>query len=460
MEATDQKKKKKRIVKHKKKAWRTTSDVRDVEKFLEEERLEQRLGAPFAERTDESLFVIDDKLEQTEEPKSRAPAVSARKRRREAIKLKCFSALESTSAVPDPLKKRNRVRLPEERRDPFVVEKKRELRAAGKIPQKDAAYLEQSAKNKAFYENKKPNERLRNDFDFDLWGEKGEEVFVTDKDVEKANLEPEMKKYILEQTKKWPLPLPAEARKTKTAIKAVEVPHPGMSYNPTFEDHQQLLQKAHDVEAQRLVNEQKLSRKLGPMLKRMRSSDREELIMSEMIQGLNEDTDEDDVNENLVELDGSGNKNERKTRQQRRKEKLMKAEEQLRGKAKDEKERMNDIYRLKTIKKEIREWEKRQQEKLVKKNEKEAEKDLKPRTLGKVKYEEPEIDLQLSEELCGSLRELKPEGDLLMDRYKSLQKRNFIEPRLRQRMKRKYKLKKFEKRSHKDPEVRKQYPSK
>ena len=35
--------KKKRIVKHKKKAWRTT-DVGDVERFLESERLDERLG--------------------------------------------------------------------------------------------------------------------------------------------------------------------------------------------------------------------------------------------------------------------------------------------------------------------------------------------------------------------------------------------------------------------------------
>ena len=37
-------KKKKRIVKHKIKAWRVTSDVADVERFLESERLEERLG--------------------------------------------------------------------------------------------------------------------------------------------------------------------------------------------------------------------------------------------------------------------------------------------------------------------------------------------------------------------------------------------------------------------------------
>lgn len=38
------KKKPKRIVKHKKKAWRITSNVEDVERFLESQRLDERLG--------------------------------------------------------------------------------------------------------------------------------------------------------------------------------------------------------------------------------------------------------------------------------------------------------------------------------------------------------------------------------------------------------------------------------
>ena len=38
------KKKGKRIVKHKKRAWRVTSDVSDVERFLESKRLDERLG--------------------------------------------------------------------------------------------------------------------------------------------------------------------------------------------------------------------------------------------------------------------------------------------------------------------------------------------------------------------------------------------------------------------------------
>ena len=45
------------------------------------------------------------------------------------------------------------------------------------------------------------------------------------------------------------------------------------------------------------------------------------------------------------------------------------------------------------------------------------------------KYEDAEIDLKLSDELTGSLISLKPEGNILMDRYKSFQKRNILESR-------------------------------
>jgi hypothetical protein len=50
---------------------------------------------------------------------------------------------------------------------------------------------------------------------------------------------------------------------------------------------------------------------------------------------------------------------------------------------------------------------------------------------------------QLSEELTGSLKSLKPEGNLLTDRFKSMQKRNIIETRVKQKIvknKRKRKL--------------------
>uniref|UniRef100_G1QFA3 Ribosome biogenesis protein NOP53 n=1 Tax=Myotis lucifugus TaxID=59463 RepID=G1QFA3_MYOLU len=74
----------------------------------------------------------------------------------------------------------------------------------------------------------------------------------------------------------------------------------------------------------------------------------------------------------------------------------------------------------------------------------------KPRRLGRLKYQAPDIDVQLSSELADSLRTLKPEGNILRDRFKSFQKRNMIEPRERAKFKRKYKVKLVEKRAFRE----------
>ena len=79
-------------------------------------------------------------------------------------------------------------------------------------------------------------------------------------------------------------------------------------------------------------------------------------------------------------------------------------------------------------------------------------KKFEPAKLSKHKYEEPETELKLSDELAGSLRGLKPEGNLLADRFKSLQKRNVIETRVKAKIvKNPKKRKRLEKRNYKMP---------
>merc|ERR1712192_306004 len=63
-----------------------------------------------------------------------------------------------------------------------------------------------------------------------------------------------------------------------------------------------------------------------------------------------------------------------------------------------------------------------------------------PIQLSNYKYEPQELELKLSDELTGNLRNLSPEGSLLEDRFKSMQRRNMIEVRV--------KKKKVEKRGH------------
>ena len=112
------------------------------------------------------------------------------------------------------------------------------------------------------------------------------------------------------------------------------------------------------------------------------------------------------------------------------------------------------LFRLRSLQRQIGKEDERRAALLVKRAKEKLRKMAQPKVLGKVKYEPPQVEVNLSEEISGSLRTLKVEGNVLLDRYKSLQRRNIIEPRLIQRVVRKYKPKKYAKHSHKDAALR------
>lgn len=72
-----------------------------------------------------------------------------------------------------------------------------------------------------------------------------------------------------------------------------------------------------------------------------------------------------------------------------------------------------------------------------------------PRRIARKKFEEEEVPLPLSTENLGTMRSIDPEGNVLVDRFKSLQKRNIIAPNVK-RMPRKRRLTTIKKKSHKE----------
>lgn len=80
----------------------------------------------------------------------------------------------------------------------------------------------------------------------------------------------ETNEYYLKQTKKL-LPERPERMRTRQTSKlpSVELPHPGMSYNPDYDDHQSLLLEAHVIELQKLQEEQKLMRRMQANAKKL-----------------------------------------------------------------------------------------------------------------------------------------------------------------------------------------------
>ena len=47
-----------------KKSWRKNTSIEDIEEFLDDQRLEERLGGSFDKRKDDQLFIVDSKVEE------------------------------------------------------------------------------------------------------------------------------------------------------------------------------------------------------------------------------------------------------------------------------------------------------------------------------------------------------------------------------------------------------------
>lgn len=88
-------------------------------------------------------------------------------------------------------------------------------------------------------------------------------------------------------------------------------------------------------------------------------------------------------------------------------------------------------------------------EKQKNRTEKRIKQKTEPRRLARKKYEGDEVPIPESKESLGNLRKIKPEGNVLVDRFMSLQKRNILAPNLK-RMPRNRRLTTFKKSTHKD----------
>lgn len=63
--------------------------------------------------------------------------------------------------------------------------------------------------------------------------------------------------------------------KQPPAIPSIEPPHPGLSYNPSLEDHQNLLREAVKKEQEIIREEKHLERVTKDMLKKVSSNDKQ-----------------------------------------------------------------------------------------------------------------------------------------------------------------------------------------
>uniref|UniRef100_A0A3P9MLN6 Ribosome biogenesis protein NOP53 n=1 Tax=Oryzias latipes TaxID=8090 RepID=A0A3P9MLN6_ORYLA len=393
----------KRVNKNKKKNWNRHSDIHDVEDFLEDIRHQERTtGGLLSEKPDDSLFFLD--VGQTDKAGNEGKA----------------SLVSPVTAYQQPNAKKLR----------RIAQKAEQLAAKGVLPRRQRRLLSRRPAEKTV---KKAEANNNPDRDFyAMWGEEK----VTD------SADP----WYLQQTGKKLVQRPEKLNQKPSVLPAVEVIAPGGSYNPDFLSHQALLQEAHDVEVQKQKQEDKLQRQLA-----FRKEDRAtevQTIISAVAACLYEDEDEaaapneDEADSALGAIAVAAKKTER----QRKKEKAEKMKTQQQQASRRQTERQQQLFQLRSIKSSIKQQELQTKARRMKrKARQEAQKAL-PRRLGKLKYAQ-DLEVQLSDELAASLRQLKPEGSVLKDRFKSLQKRNLIEPRERAKFKRRLKVKYVEKRA-------------
>ncbi len=316
--------------------------------------------------------------------------------------------------------------------------------------------------------NKATTGRRRTKFDFDLWGADAAGTDASPPEQEAVLksewLEDNTKIHNKKNTGRLKGKLPSDAHDKTSSLSAVAEPEAGSSYNPSYKDHQDLLRRAWVAEVNKERAQHRVDFHTTMMFPRAGEAPTEKTYLEEMSEGIKAKMGQEEEEEEADEEEGSGSEEEEedeaekdsshklKTRKQRRKAREQAAERKRAATAKNTKRVNTDIFRIRSLKREIAASEKKTAERKLKRALLAEAKRAAPARLSANKFAEPDLDLKLTEELTGNLRSLKPEGSILQDRYKSLQRRNIVETTVRTKaVRNKHKRKKVEKRSYKMP---------
>lgn len=233
-------------------------------------------------------------------------------------------------------------------------------------------------------------------------------------------------------------------------IAAVEVDRAGCSYNPEPEAHQDAVAEAVAVEMRKVVDAE-LAKKAPPkVVDYQPETDELALLQVDADQDDedeedNEEADDDDDDEAAAagaaaeagggEADAAVRRAvevQRKTRQQLNKQLRRRQQEAEQAQKKSLKRQRRDLDSLSALEVEVQQQEALQQAKKARRDTIKREKEAsQPPRLGKQMFKPEPMQVLLSEEVNGSLRCLKPTPTIIRDRFKALQKRGIIEPRVK-----------------------------
>ncbi|KAI1113648.1 ribosome biogenesis protein Nop53/GLTSCR2 [Nemania sp. NC0429] len=236
---------------------------------------------------------------------------------------------------------------------------------------------------------------------------------------------------------------------------AVPKPAGGYSYNPKFEDYEaryaEESNKAVEAEKRRLAEEEAERIKVEAAARSAAEAEAAEARAD--LSEWEEDSEWEGFQSGGEELRQTSKKQKRKTKADRNRIQRRKDEERRLKHESKTKLRKDQLERIKQIAQEVAERD--QALALTKAEESDSstashDEVLRRKQLGKMKLPEKDLEIVLPDELQDSLRLLKPEGNLLKDRYRSLLVRGKMESRRRIPFKKQARTKITEKWSYKD----------
>jgi len=350
-----------------------------VEEYLERKTREERTGPAIETIPDADLFYEDVQPEQSEKVEKVSRKESNRKRvtRARAI-IEAANASRPVLAQSFGRKKANNAKIAES----LSRDERPEMLDSMKV-EKEGEY--------------------------DLWQASKDKVMVNRRSMKAMQ--------------KW--------KKDVGKIRAVEVDAPGSSINPDRELHQEVVAEAVAVEMKKQYDRELLPVAPPRIVEwddDYQKDELEKLLAEPASDGSSEsDEDEDEAQATKIQR--------RKTLKDRNRQLRHKKIEGEIARKKKEKKKLQDLEIVQKISKDVEETLTEREERIQRRqvDREEMERTLPPR-LGRHEFKPLPIQVMTTDELeetGGSLRKLKPTPVLAKERYKSLQKRGIIEPRVK-----------------------------
>ncbi|KAI6247954.1 Ribosome biogenesis protein NOP53 [Erysiphe necator] len=411
-----------------KRAWRKNIDSTDVQNGLEELREELIQGGVITEKRSNELFIIDKRGD---------TSITKRMSNRRSKILKATEIITQRSSIPAV----STGKRPNQTNINGIIEPKRQRTSY--VSHRELTRLKSIAAGQHTRNISGLKEATYNIWNTDI-----------DEDTDSLDhpfsfLEKKKKKIPPKTLKKTPVSLSASGKK----FPAVEKPTGAYSYNPSANEYVERLQELGNKEISAEKN-------------RIRAAEAEKIILEAAAKSAVEaeiaearadlsEWEEDSAWEGFESGIEDGNltlkRPERKTQAQRNKIKRRKEEERKLKIERDIKRKNAQVSQAIELARELDKKKKDQQLETIGSEDSHIDSyEIRRRKFGNTKLPEKNLELVLPEELQDSLRLLKPEGNLLKERYRSLLERGIVESRKPIAFAKKPKRKITEKWTHKD----------